>query len=145
MDDELKENLTARQTWLRGLFILVFAFVLAIARVVIWAVVVLQFLFTLFSGQTNANLLSFADSLSRFIYQCLLFVSFNSEEKPFPFAEWPAREQPQAEAARPAGKKSASKKAPARKKSAAKKTVRKDQQQDEAGATPDESGENKGE
>lgn len=89
MDDDLKENLTASETWIRGFFILLFVFVLVIARVVTGAVVVIQFLFTVFSGQTNDNLRFFGASLASFIYQALLYLTYNSDEKPFPFAPWP--------------------------------------------------------
>jgi len=89
MDDDLKQNLTASETWIRGFFILLFVFVLVIARVVTGAVVVIQFLFTVFSGQTNDNLRYFGASLALFVYQALLFVTYNSDDKPFPFAPWP--------------------------------------------------------
>jgi Domain of unknown function (DUF4389) len=66
-----------------------FVFALVIARVVTGAVVVIQFLFTVFSGQTNDNLRYFGASLALFVYQALLFVTYNSDDKPFPFAPWP--------------------------------------------------------
>jgi len=89
MDDDLKQNLTAAETWVRGLFILLFAFFLFIARVVTGAVVMIQFLFTVFSGQTNDNLRFFGSSLAQFIYQTLMFLTYNSDDKPFPFSAWP--------------------------------------------------------
>jgi Domain of unknown function (DUF4389) len=89
MDEDLKQNLTASETWIRGFFILLFVFLLVIARVVTGAVVVIQFLFTVFSGQTNDNLRYFGASLASYVYQALLFVTYNSDNKPFPFASWP--------------------------------------------------------
>ena len=89
MDDDLKQNLTAAETWLRGLFILLFAFLLVVARIVTGAVVVIQFLFTVFTGQTNDNLRYFGASLAQFIFQTLLYVTYNSNDKPFPFSPWP--------------------------------------------------------
>lgn len=106
MDDDLKQNLTAAETWMRGFFILLFIFLLVIARVVTGAVVVVQFLFTVFTGQANDNLRYFGASLASFVYQAMLFVTYNTDEKPFPFAPWPtgqngfvaAGEEPQSEA-----------------------------------------------
>ncbi len=92
MDDELKQNLTAAETWIRGLFILLFVFFLVVARVVTGAVVVIQFLFTVFSGQSNENLRSFGASLAQFIFQALMFMTYNSDDKPFPFSPWPDAE-----------------------------------------------------
>lgn len=92
MDDDLKQHLTASETWIRGFFMLLFIFMLVIARMVTGAVVVIQFLFTVFSGQTNENLRYFGASLAAFIYQSLLFVTYNNDNKPFPFSPWPTPE-----------------------------------------------------
>ena len=135
MDEDLKQNLTARETWLRGLFILLFAFFLVIARIVTGAVVVIQFLFTVFTGKTNDNLKNFGASLSRYVYQCLLFVTYNADDKPFPFDEWPEAklltvERTEEKAgtttvkAKAAPKAAPKKKASPKKKSTAKKTVK---------------------
>ena len=98
MDDELKQNLTAAETWLRGLFILLFAFLLVVARVVTGAVVVIQFLFTVFTGRTNENLQYFGAGLAKFIFQALMYLTYNSDSKPFPFSPWPEVEHATAEA-----------------------------------------------
>ncbi len=92
MDDELRQNMTASETWMRGLFMLLFVFLLVVARVVTGAVVVIQFLFTVFTGQCNDNLREFGANLAMYVYQTLLFVTYNSEDKPFPFAPWPSRD-----------------------------------------------------
>ena len=89
MKTELKQRLTASATWLRGLFIIIFAVIYSIAEVLLTAVVVFQFLATLFTGETNARLRLFGLSLATFIYQIISFVTFNSDEKPFPFGPWP--------------------------------------------------------
>lgn len=89
MDDSLKRHLTRRETWLRGLFIVLFAVIYGIAEVVLWAVVLFQFLATLFTGERNARLLRFGAELSAFLYQVLLFVTFNRDHRPWPFDAWP--------------------------------------------------------
>ena len=61
----------------------------SLAEVLLTAVVVFQFLATLFTGETNARLRLFGLSLAAFIYQIASFVTFNSDEKPFPFGPWP--------------------------------------------------------
>ena len=92
MDEELKQNLTATETWLRGLFILLFVFLLVVARVVTGAVVVIQFLFTVFTGRTNENLQYFGAGLANYIFQTLMYLTYNSDSKPFPFSPWPEGE-----------------------------------------------------
>ena len=90
MNSELKTNMAKRQTWLRGLYMLLFFVLYHVVEVVLGAVVLLQFLFTLVTGETNARLLQFGQSLSRYVYQILHFLTFNREEMPFPFNDWPA-------------------------------------------------------
>ena len=89
MDPLLKDNVTAQTTWLRGLYILLFAVIYSIAEIIVVAVVIFQFLSTLFMGQNNQQLLRLGRSLSDFVRQVLLFVTYNSDEKPFPFGPWP--------------------------------------------------------
>ena len=89
MSDELKEHLKERRTWLRGLYMLLFAFFYTVAEVVITAVVIFQFLMVLFTGNSNERLLKLGQSLSSYVYQILQFVTFNSEYHPYPFGAWP--------------------------------------------------------
>jgi hypothetical protein len=89
MNTELKQRLTASATWLRGLFIIIFAIIYSLAEVLLTAVVVFQFLATLFTGAPNAQLRLFGLSLAAFIYQIVSYLTFNSDEKPFPFGPWP--------------------------------------------------------
>lgn len=89
-NEELKSNLLSSRHWLRLIFMLLFAALLQIAGIVMWMLVILQFLFSLISGQDNRNLRQLGSSLSRYIYQTLKFLTYNSEEKPFPFSDWPS-------------------------------------------------------
>jgi len=89
-NEELKSNLLSSRHWLRLVFMLLFAALLQIAGIVMWVLVILQFLFSLISGQDNRNLRELGSSLSRYIYQTLKFLTYNSEEKPFPFSDWPS-------------------------------------------------------
>jgi len=90
MDPQLKEHISAKTTWTRGLYILLFAIVINIAEILIAAVVIFQFLSTLLTGNNNQQLLRFGRELSDFVKQLLMFVTYNSEEKPFPFGPWPS-------------------------------------------------------
>lgn len=106
MDNEIKASLTASESWIRGLNMLLFAVIYSVAEVVLSAVVVLQFIFLLLTRGPNERLLEFGDDLSVFIYQIIQYLTFNSDEKPFPFAPWPYAEDgpvPQAGSAPPQG------------------------------------------
>lgn len=89
MDKQLKSNLTSSKHWMRLLFMVLFAVILQIAMGVMWLVVVVQFLFALISGSNNSQLTRFSSSLAQYIYTTINFLTYTSEEKTFPFADWP--------------------------------------------------------
>lgn len=92
MDQELKQNLKEKQTWLRGLYMVLFSVCYGVAKVVLFAVVVFQFLLVLFTSKTNPRLLKLGQSLSTYAYQILVYLTFNSNYQPYPFGAWPKGE-----------------------------------------------------
>jgi len=83
------ESYKDRGVWLRGLYMLIFMFVLGLVKFVAFVVIVFQFLTVLFTTETNKKLLRFGKSLSIYQYQIMMFLTYNSEEHPFPMGEWP--------------------------------------------------------
>lgn len=69
---------------------LLFVIVYPIAEIVIWGIALFQFGSQLLTGETNPRLIELGQRLSTYIYQILRFVSFNSEEPPYPFSDWPS-------------------------------------------------------
>ncbi len=90
MDNQLKSNLLSSKHWIRVVYMVFFAVCVQVSRIVMWAVIGFQFLFMLLSGKDNPKLRAFGQSLTDYIYQSLKFLTYNSEEKPFPFADWPS-------------------------------------------------------
>ena len=84
-----KMSLLNSNTWIRGAYMLLFGLLLVAARLIISLVVVVQFIFVLFFGSDNDNLRNLGQGLGKWVYQTLMFLTFNSEDKPFPFDEWP--------------------------------------------------------
>jgi hypothetical protein len=78
------------QHWLRLLIMIVFFMVQHIVRWLIGMIALIQFVLTLVTGSLNANLVSFASSLSTYGYQIMLFLTYVKDDKPFPFSPWPA-------------------------------------------------------
>jgi len=89
MNDEIKQKILDKEIWLRGLYMLLFILISGVARFIIAVVVLFQFFSVLFTGNTNAQLLTLGQNLSTYIYQITLFLTFNSEWRPFPFGDWP--------------------------------------------------------
>ena len=115
-----KEISSSSDIWLRGGFILVFALIYGISKIVIWSLVLFQFVSLLITKETNTQLSRFSKSLSVFVYQLLQYVMFNSEVKPFPFSDWPEAEE-KITAGKPVSSKKTAKKTTRKKKVATKK------------------------
>ena len=89
MSGDIKENVTRRSIWLRLCFMIIMSMAFGIAEVVVCAVVAFQFLSSLFTGQTNDQLTRFGRNLAHYLQQITIFMTFASEEIPFPFMGWP--------------------------------------------------------
>ncbi len=75
--------------WQRVLFTAIFWVVFYISQFVLAAIVVAQCVFTLVGGSPNDQLLRFGDSMSRYVHEILRYVTFNSDQRPFPFSDFP--------------------------------------------------------
>lgn len=89
---DIKENAKNVDVWTRGLFILIYAVIFYFLFALIWLVVIFQFIMKLITGELNQQLLDFCDSLIKYVSQILLYITFKSEERPFPFNPWPKSE-----------------------------------------------------
>ncbi|MGR9116176.1 MAG: DUF4389 domain-containing protein [Gammaproteobacteria bacterium] len=88
MQEQINENLKKISTWKRIFFILVFAVIVGLVRILLWAVIILQIASTLLTGAVNKNILDFGRKLSAYLYHILLFLTFNTDQLPFPFSDW---------------------------------------------------------
>ncbi len=84
---------------LRILWMLLFTLAWQFAELLLGGVVLVQLGYRLFYGAPSAALLAFGDSLSQYLAQIGRFGTFNSDEKPWPFADWPVPQAPQGETA----------------------------------------------
>ena len=92
MDDGLRERLTSRHLWSRALYMVLFMVAYVVAETLLTLTVIFQFVSVLITGSANGPLLKFGLNLSTYIYQIVCFQTFNTEEKPFPFSDWPEGE-----------------------------------------------------
>ena len=89
MSGGIKENITRRSIWLRLVFMVVLGVAFSVAEFVTFAVVAFQFLSSLFTGHPNDRLTRFGRNLARYLQQIIVYMTFVTEEKPFPFTPWP--------------------------------------------------------
>jgi hypothetical protein len=88
IDQEINDNLKRVSTWKRIFFILVFGAIMGVVRILLWLIVLLQVVYSLLTGKVNQNVLGFSKKMSAYIYHMWLFMTFNTEELPFPFLSW---------------------------------------------------------
>ena len=89
----IEQNLKSRATWLRLAFMLVCALLLGVTGVVGSLVVVLGFVWLLFTGEVNRQLQQVGQSIAAYVYELICYLTFNTDEKPFPMGgDWPSGE-----------------------------------------------------
>ncbi len=89
MSWNIKKNVARRSIWLRLVFMIVLSVAFNVAEFITFAVVAFQFLASLFTGQPNDQLTRFGRNLARYLQQITVYMTFGTEEKPFPFTPWP--------------------------------------------------------
>jgi hypothetical protein len=83
------KNLRAWDTWVRGLYMLLFVLIYGIAELLVLAIALFQFVSMLLVRRTNQRLLAFGPGLAAFIREIVLFWTYNTDTKPYPFGPWP--------------------------------------------------------
>jgi hypothetical protein len=83
----IEENLRSRSTWLRLLFMLAFYVIGTLTTAILSVVVVLGFVWVLFTGEKNGQLQQAGQVIAGYLYGIVRFLTFNTEEKPFPFGD----------------------------------------------------------
>jgi hypothetical protein len=92
MRNKIQENVKQKSTWIRGLYMILFAMFYSIAEIVLFVSVIVQFCFKLFTGETNPQLLKLGQSIATYIYQIIQFLTFKSEYHVYPLGAWPKGE-----------------------------------------------------
>ena len=87
---ENTETSSKRKIWVRGFFMLLMALVYQVTGTVMFIVTIIQFVLALLSDEPNDRLVSFGRSLGKYLQQLAHFLTFASEQVPFPFSEWPS-------------------------------------------------------
>lgn len=85
----MTEQYQGQTGWKRVAFVVLFWIVFYVAQLVVGAVALAQCVFVLLTNNPNQHLLQFGDSLSKYIHDILRFVTFNTDQRPFPFADYP--------------------------------------------------------
>ena len=86
---DIKDHAKNTDTWLRGFFILVFGIIFYFLYILIWLLVIFQFVTKVLTGELNDNLEQFSTKMTSYAMQILNYITYQSEERPFPFSPFP--------------------------------------------------------
>ena len=124
--DDIVDNLQEPSAWIRILFMLGYALLLYLVIVpVLFVLGLVQALFAIVTGEDNEKLRGLGGALAEYVHQLLSFFTYNTDEMPFPFKDFPEFTYGESTAdSDSASSKSTSKKTTA-KKTTKKKTAKK--------------------
>jgi len=89
MNQKWQNNIKSESFWLRSLFMVLFFIVYRIMDILVLLVALSQWIYVLLTGDANASLGRFAGGLAAYVAQIIQYLSYKTEEKPFPFSDWP--------------------------------------------------------
>lgn len=87
-NDQVKQNLSSKDQWLRILYMVLFAVVLYLVMMLVAVIAIVQALFALVSGKPNEDVGDFASDLSTYVYRIVAFLTYSDDRRPFPFNSW---------------------------------------------------------
>lgn len=92
MANHSNHNLTNPDVWIRLLYMIIFWFLLVLARFAVGLLAVLQSFLVLLAGAPNDHLRRMGGAIAVWTLQTMRFLTFSSDDKPFPFQDWPVVE-----------------------------------------------------
>jgi hypothetical protein len=75
----------------RIFYMLVVGFCYGFAKFVLFGIIFFLAITYLATGRPNDRLLVVGAQFSAYIYQVFRYLTFNSEQRPFPFSDWPKK------------------------------------------------------
>lgn len=103
MSSGLRANLTRGATWIRGLYMLLYAVLFYLAEFVLAAVAIFQFLAQLLTGGVNQRVQRFGDQLATYLRDIGAFLAYSTAHKPWPIGPWPGAAEPETAEGGPLG------------------------------------------
>jgi hypothetical protein len=79
-----------RSIWMRALMMILMGMAFQLAATLLGLIAVVQWILALFSDTPNARLACVGKAVGSYLRQIADFVSFDTEEVPFPFSDWPS-------------------------------------------------------
>ncbi|HDY98898.1 MAG TPA: DUF4389 domain-containing protein [Pseudomonas sabulinigri] len=85
----LKESLCSADFWLRLLYTILFMLAWQVVEILLALLVVIQIMSRLFTGSANEDAKVWGEGFSLYACQIGRYITQVSDQKPWPFIEWP--------------------------------------------------------
>jgi hypothetical protein len=89
-DANFKTNVTSDAFWLRTIYTVIFIVVIRLLDLVLLLSTLVQWVSRLLTGHPHKELGGFCQALGIYYQQVVHYLTGCSDEKPFPFREWPS-------------------------------------------------------
>lgn len=87
--EDLKNNEQPKADLTRVLYMILYLIIARIISSILFVISVGQLIYTWLSGAPSEKVLPFTASMAEYTKQIVLYVSFNSDKKPWPSDDWP--------------------------------------------------------
>lgn len=86
------ELYVAPSPWRRLLAMVVLGMCFTVAQSLMFLIAVIQFIWTFRGTEPNENLVEFSQALGKWFVQTTDFLTFGTEDRPFPWSKWPSED-----------------------------------------------------
>ena len=98
MHDELQVTTTRKQVAIRLLYTLLYVAIFEVVKTIILLITLFEYFFLLITLRHNEPARTFANRVAAYGYRVMRYLTLNDNQRPFPFADFPAEiELPEAE------------------------------------------------
>ena len=93
-DSEFRSNIKSDVFWLRTVYTVIFLIVARVLDLLLLLLTLVQWIARLLGNSGNESLDNFCFALGEYYRQVVHFLTGCSEEKPYPFSDWPRKRLP---------------------------------------------------
>ena len=73
----------------RALFTILYLIIIRLISAVLFVIAITQYIYSWLTGEPNDKIMYFTEGLGEYSKQLVSYVGFNTDEKPWPFGDWP--------------------------------------------------------
>jgi hypothetical protein len=94
MHDELQIAISRKQVAIRLLYTLLYVAIFELVKTVVLLITLFEYFFLLVTLQHNEPARAFANQVAAYGYRVMRYLTLNDNQRPFPFADFPAEIEP---------------------------------------------------